>query len=62
MSTEKLFYRPAEAQTSLGIGHSLFWQKVKSGEIETRKIGRATVIPAASLKAFAEKIVGQAAA
>ncbi len=54
MSDTKLVYRPAEVQNALGIGHSKFWQLVKSGALETRKIGSATVIPAASLQAFVD--------
>ena len=50
--TDKLVFRPAEAQAALGIKNTLFWQLVKEGKIETRKIGSATVVPADSLKAF----------
>jgi len=50
--TDKLVYRPAEAQAALGIKNTLFWQLVKEGKLETRKIGSATVVPADSLKAF----------
>ncbi len=49
---EKLVYRPAEAQAALGIRNTLFWQLVKEGKLETRKIGSATVVPADSLRAF----------
>jgi predicted DNA-binding transcriptional regulator AlpA len=52
MSETKLLYRPNEAQKALGIGHSTFWKLVKSQAIETKKIGSATVVPAASLQAF----------
>jgi hypothetical protein len=49
---EKLVYRPAEAQAALGIKNTLFWQLVKEGKLEARKIGAATVITAESLQAF----------
>jgi len=49
---EKMLYRPAEAQAVLGIRNTRFWQFVKEGKLETRKIGAATVVPAESLKAF----------
>jgi hypothetical protein len=49
---EKLAYRPAECQTALGIKNTLFWQLVKEGRLETRKIGSATVVPSESLQAF----------
>ncbi|MBB5374322.1 helix-turn-helix transcriptional regulator [Acidocella aromatica] len=48
----KLLFRPAEVQAALGIGHSTFWSLVKSGALESRKIGRATVVPADSLNQF----------
>lgn len=47
-------YRPAEVQAILKIKHSTFWRLVKDGKIETRKLGRATVIPADSIKQFIE--------
>jgi hypothetical protein len=50
--TEKLVYRPAEAQAALGIRNTKFWALVKAGHLETRKIGAATVVPAESLLAF----------
>jgi hypothetical protein len=62
MSETKLLYRPDEAQSALGIGHSKFWQLVKTGALETRKIGRATVVPAASLRDFAANLPKAAAA
>ena len=47
-----LAYRPAAAQAAIGIGNTLFWQLVKEGKLETRKIGSATIVPAESLHAF----------
>lgn len=49
---EKLAYRPAEVQASLGIKPSKFWSLVKDGQMQTRKMGRATVISADDLKNF----------
>jgi hypothetical protein len=54
MSETKLLYRPAEVQAALAIGHSKFWSLVKSGALECRKIGTATVISAESLRAFVD--------
>lgn len=45
-------YRPAEAQELLGIKHTKFWQLVKCGALETRKLGRATLVTGESLQAF----------
>ena len=50
--TTKLLYRPSEVMTLLGIGSTKFWGLVKEGKLESRKIGRATVIPAESVKTF----------
>ena len=49
---EKLVYRPAEVQAALGIRNTKFWALVKTGLLETRKIGAATVVPADSLHRF----------
>jgi hypothetical protein len=54
--SEKLVYRPAEVQAALGIRNTKFWALVKAGSLETRKIGSATVVPAASLHAFIESL------
>lgn len=48
----KIFYRPAEVQKLLSIKNTKFWSLVKTGKIETRKLGRATLIPAESLQKF----------
>ena len=52
----KLLYRPAEAQAALGIKNTLFWQLVKDGKLEVRKLGGATVVPRASLVAFVDSL------
>lgn len=49
---DKLLYRPAEVQEALGIKASMFFELVKTGRLEARKLGRATVIPAESLLRF----------
>lgn len=54
--SEKLVYRPAEVQAALGIKHSKFYELVKQGQLETRKLGSATVVPAASLQAFIDSL------
>lgn len=54
--TQKLVYRPREAQEALGIRNTKFWALVKAGLLETRKLGGATVVPAESLKRFVESL------
>ncbi len=53
---EKLVLRPREAQAALGIKNTKFWELVKTKQIETRKIGGATVVPADSLKKFVDNL------
>ena len=59
---EKLVYRPAEVQATLGIKNTKFWQLVKSGALETRRLGGCTVVPADSLHRFVASLpTGKAA-
>jgi excisionase family DNA binding protein len=50
--TEKLVYRTEEARSKLGIGKTTFWKLVKAGQLEIRKLGGTTVVPAESLHSF----------
>lgn len=62
MTTEtKLLYRPAEAQKALGVRHAKFWELVKAGTFDVRKLGRSTFITAESLRRFAENLPKSAA-
>ncbi|GBQ07980.1 hypothetical protein [Acidiphilium acidophilum] len=54
--TEKILYRPAEAQSALGIKHSKFWLLAKEGAFDLRKMGKSTFVTADSLKKFAESL------
>jgi len=58
---QKLLYRPYEVQAALGIGNTKFWQLVKAGLLETRKIGAATVVPAESLHSYVASLPKPAA-
>lgn len=51
---EKLAYSVHEACTVIGIGRTRLYEEIKSGRIMVRKIGRRTLIPAASLTSFLE--------
>ncbi len=62
MTTEsKLLYRPGEAQAALGVKHSKFWELVRAGSFDVRKLGRSTFITAESLRRFAESLPKSAA-
>ena len=45
----KLAYSIAEAASATSIGRSKLYELIAEGRLETRKIGKRTVIPAASL-------------
>ena len=45
----KLAYSIPEAATAISIGRSKLYELIAEGRVETRKIGKRTVIPAASL-------------
>jgi excisionase family DNA binding protein len=50
----KLSYSIAEASQAISIGRSKIYELISEGRIETRKIGKRTVIPAASLHTLLE--------
>ena len=52
--TPKLAYSISEAAHAISIGRSKIFELISEGKIETRKIGRRTVIPAASLHRLLE--------
>ena len=47
-------YNIQAACAALGIGRTHLYQLIQDGHLEIRKIGRRTVIPAASLKGYFE--------
>lgn len=50
---DRVFVRPRQACDMLGIGMTKLYALLKDGLLERRKIGGATVIPVASIDAFA---------
>jgi excisionase family DNA binding protein len=52
--TPKLAYSIAEAAIALSIGRSFLYSLISEGRVETRKLGKRTVIPAASLHRLLE--------
>lgn len=51
---EPVAVRIPQAAAMLGIGRSTLYLCIAAGEIETIKVGRSTLIPIASVKAFVE--------
>ena len=43
------------AARMIGIGRTKFYELIGNGEVETIKVGKATLIPTASLTAFIER-------
>lgn len=53
-TSAKLAYSIAEAASAISIGRSKLYELIAEGRLETRKIGKRTVIPAASLAKLLE--------
>ncbi|EIZ79598.1 excisionase family DNA binding domain-containing protein [Novosphingobium sp. Rr 2-17] len=51
-SAEPLAVRIPLAAQMLGIGKSTLYEMIAQGEIETIKVGRSTLVPTDSLRAF----------
>jgi excisionase family DNA binding protein len=60
MEPEQL-YPVDDACRRLGIRRSKFYQLVKAGKLEIRKIGSRSVVPASSLTRFVDSVMGRAA-
>ena len=52
---EVIAYRPAEALQVFPLGRSLLYEKLKTGEIASFRVGRARFIPRQSLIEFMER-------
>ena len=55
-ATTKITVRVPEAARMLGISRSRIYELITSGDIETLKLGRATLVPIASLHALIERL------
>lgn len=54
VESSKLAYSIPEAASAISIGRSKIYELIAEGRLETRKIGKRTVIPAASLRQLLE--------
>jgi excisionase family DNA binding protein len=52
---EVIAYRPAEALLVFPLGRSLLYEKLRTGEIASLRVGRARFIPRQSLLEFMER-------
>lgn len=55
LDTERLAYRPEEAAHVLGLGKSKFYSLLATSNIQTVRVGRATLIPRSELLRFIEE-------
>ena len=54
-NTPKLAFTIPEACHAIGIGRSKLYELIAQGRVETRKIGKRTLIPKGSLEALLER-------
>lgn len=55
-TAERLFFRIPEAIAATGVPRSTLYKLIRQGEIEIVKLGNRTLIPADSLRAWAERL------
>jgi excisionase family DNA binding protein len=59
---EPLAVRPKDGFNAIGVGVTKGYELINAGELQAIKIGRATRITTASIKAYVEKLTAQQAA
>ncbi len=55
---ERVLVTIDDAAEALGIGRTMIYQLIKEGELIPAKIGRRSLVTAASIRAFAAKVSG----
>jgi excisionase family DNA binding protein len=61
MTTQPLCVRPAEAARMIGVGKTRLYELIAAGELHPYKLGRATLIDVADIKALLDRQRGRAA-
>jgi excisionase family DNA binding protein len=56
MVVTKLMYRVPEAVEQTGIGRSTLYELMRTGELESVKVGRSRLIPADALETFVARL------
>ncbi|GGP98402.1 excisionase family DNA binding protein [Actinomadura coerulea] len=59
MSTEPLAYRAEEAPSVFPIGRTVLFKLIRTGEIESFKVGRARFIPRQALIDFMQRQIAE---
>ncbi len=54
--SEKLMYAVTDAVVTTSLGRTTIYQKIRSGELETVKVGNRRLITAESLHAFVDRL------
>ena len=62
MTQERIAYRPAEALEVLPIGRTLLYEKMRTSEIASFRVGRARFIPRESLLGFMRRALKEQSA
>lgn len=57
---QKLAYGPLDTCAMLGIGTTLFWNMVKSGELRTIRIGGRRLVPDSELRDYLARKIAEA--
>lgn len=61
-NVEPLGYRPKDVAKALGIGLTLATELIRKGHIESVRVGRAVVVPRASLESYLQRKLEEARA
>lgn len=48
--TDKIGYRPEEAAAVVGIGRTMLYELMRTGQLQSIKVGRARIIPRSALE------------
>lgn len=56
MTTQPLAYRPEAAAAQLGVGRTTMYDLLRTGAIESVKVGRSRVIPADALVKYLDRL------
>ncbi len=56
---EKLLLRVEEAAGALGIGRTILYELIRSGELVSVRVGRRRLVPIAALRAYVETLTSE---
>lgn len=60
--TKKLLYDVSEAVEATNLSRSFLFEELGAGRLESLKVGRRRLIPAAALEAYVERLRAESAA